>query len=133
MSETQNTISGRHFTGETLVVDGLAFDGCTLTDCRLIYRGGPPPAIKACRFDNCRWEFEDAAAQTLVFLTGLYHGGFESVVESTFDAVRAKARPATAPTTPSATSSTAARVAEITRRLAETPPIRIIKRPKPKT
>ncbi len=131
VSETQNPICNRHFKGESLIVDGLAFKGCRLTDCRLIYRGGPPPSIKACRFDNCRWEFEDAAAQSLVFLTGLHENGFDLVTESTFHAMRAKALPAKAPTTPSATSSTAIRAGEIAKRLAETPAVGALDQPKP--
>ncbi|MDJ0929595.1 hypothetical protein [Breoghania sp.] len=88
MSETQKTISGRHFLKETVVIDGRSLDNCTFRDCHLIYRGGEPPKIRGCSFDACRWEFEGEAAQTLLFLTGLYHGDFDSVVENTFEAIR---------------------------------------------
>ena len=128
MNETQKTISGRHFVNETMVMDGRSLDNCSFRDCRLVYRGGEPPKIRDCRFEACHWEFDDAAARTLQFLAGLYHGGFDGVVENTFAAIRDMAPEAPAPETPPAN----ARMTDLARRLADFPPVRIIKRPKPK-
>ena len=148
LSETQKTISGRHFIGETVVMDGLALQDCNFRDCRLVYRGGEPPKIRGCGFDGCRWEFDGAAALTLQFLAGLYHGGLEPVVEGTFASIRAMTPsdapglapgpapgPAAGPAAGRTTETRAdndSRMAQFARRLAEFPPVRIVKRPKPK-
>lgn len=126
MSETQKTISGRHFVSERVTVDGRSFADCRFSGCRLVYAGGEPPAIRGCAFDDCRWEFADGAARTLAFLGGLYQGGFESVVEETFAALRGQ------PTSPAQKPRPPARAPSFASRLAEFPPVRIVKRPKPK-
>lgn len=129
MNETKKTMTGKHFVSETVTLDGRGFVDCTFDRCRLVYAGGLPPGLSGCRFEGCTWEFDEAAARTLQFLTGLYHGGFQTVIESTFASIRATpTQPAGAPPAPGPTGPAAA----FARRLAEFPPIRIVKRPKPK-
>ncbi|PTW60067.1 hypothetical protein C8N35_10567 [Breoghania corrubedonensis] len=146
MSETQKTISGRDFISETIVIDGYSLENCRFRDCRLVYRGGEPPKIRGCRFDACRWEFDGAAARTLQFLAALHQGGFESVVEGTFASIRemtpapisaSVSAPVPVPAKESSTANAsqpqqAARMSDLARRLADFPPVRIIRRAKPK-
>ena len=55
------------------------------------YRGGTIPVVTGCHFDDCRWQFEDAAERTLVFLRAMFHGlgtGGRQLVESTLNQIR---------------------------------------------
>ena len=68
------THDSEDFTSRVIELDGNEYANCTFTNCRLVYRGGPVPGLVTCRFDRCAWEFQDAAARTVEFLRGLYHG-----------------------------------------------------------
>lgn len=135
MRNDSNSESKTHYADQIVALDGKVFDGCDFQRCRMVYKGGQPPKIVGCNFSDCLWEFEGAAAQTLTFLTGLYHGGFSAVVESTFENLRANPTPQkTAETQALETKTTIAEKpgAAIIRKLAEFPPIRIRRVAKPK-
>ena len=51
------------FHHETIALDGEAFSDCQFRDCRLVYAGGEPPVFTGCRFEDCEWRMEDAAAR----------------------------------------------------------------------
>ena len=57
--------SSTAFTRETVQLDGEYFDDCEFKKCRMVYAGGEAPAFVGCRFEDCDWKFEDAAARTL--------------------------------------------------------------------
>jgi hypothetical protein len=81
------TYKDQQFSGEPVEMDGSTFEGCTFTKCNLIYRGSTPPGLSGCRFEDCAWEFDDAAGRTIAFLRGLYHGMGDAgrrLVEDTF-------------------------------------------------
>ncbi|MBD9528661.1 hypothetical protein IB235_17735 [Paracoccus sp. PAR01] len=77
-------IENQTFRNETIEIDGIAFSMCTFENCTLVFRGGKPPGIMGCRFNDCFWSFGGPAANTMSFLTGLARGGMQSVVENTF-------------------------------------------------
>ncbi|MEM9733394.1 MAG: hypothetical protein AAF903_07895 [Pseudomonadota bacterium] len=79
---------GKTFRGGQIRVDGRQFIKCTFTDCQMVYEGGLPPALVGCYFTNCQWAFGGSAIHTLGFLSGLYAGGFDDLVENTFRGVR---------------------------------------------
>lgn len=79
---------GKSFRGGSITVDGRQFVNCQFADCQMVYEGGLPPALVGCSFTNCQWAFSSAAINTLGFLSGLYAGGFDGLVENTFHAVR---------------------------------------------
>ena len=79
------------FLNTTEVLDGNQYEQCTFQGCRVIYRGGDIPSLVNCHFDQCRWQFDDAALRTVSFLQGLYHGlgpAGSQMVEATFDVIR---------------------------------------------
>ena len=76
------------FRDATIALDGHAFVRCLFTNCRLVYSGGQPPTLDTCSFDRFTFEFDGAASLTLSFLALLYHGGFQRVVDDTFERIR---------------------------------------------
>jgi hypothetical protein len=52
------------------------------------YGGGGPPTLHGCTLGGCRWVFIGAADRTLQFMQAMYSGGFQDVVESTFEGIR---------------------------------------------
>jgi len=82
---------GKTFTGATEVIDGNQYNECSFQNCRLIYRGGEMPRISGCHFENCQWQFEEAAERTLIFMRQLYHGmgtGGAQLIEATLTQLR---------------------------------------------
>lgn len=86
-------IATSSFNGVRVELDNKEFTDCTFVNCLLIYAGGAPPSLVRCRFDNSGFEFTGAAANSLAFLSAIYHGFGEAgqvIVENTFDAIRAR-------------------------------------------
>jgi hypothetical protein len=79
---------GKTFTKTKVELDGQQFFNCTFEQCVMSYGGGGPPTLHGCTFGGCRWVFIDAADRTLQFMQAMYSGGFQDVVEPTFDAIR---------------------------------------------
>lgn len=67
---------------ETVPLDGESFSDCEFRECRLIYRGGEPPVFRDCRFDDCEWKFDDAAARTLVHMQRVWAAGGKAQVQA---------------------------------------------------
>lgn len=88
MSAGTTIFNGEVYDGKTIVLDGKQFEACRFITCVLVYRGGQIPAISNCNFNECSWEFEEAAGETLVFLAGLMQGGFSNLVEDIFASFR---------------------------------------------
>jgi len=78
----------RKFADQTIAIDGNQYIGCTLERCELVYRGGESTEISNCSLGSCRFTFEGPAGTTLNFLSEMYHGGFQSIVEATFNNIR---------------------------------------------
>jgi hypothetical protein len=74
--------------GREIVLDGSSFLRCRFEKCSLVYGGGALPVLSGCRFDDCSWSFAGAAANTVGFLSGLHNGGFEDLIEATFQQIR---------------------------------------------
>jgi hypothetical protein len=70
------------FNHETVVLDGEFYSDCEFRDCRLIYRGGEVPHFENCRFEECDWKFEDAAARTLAQLKLVWAVGGKAPVQA---------------------------------------------------
>lgn len=79
----------KKFKGERVVLDDKSFRDCTFKECELIYSGGVPPGFVDCEVDGgCRWTFDGAASNTVMFLRAMYHGGFRTIVDPTLDRIR---------------------------------------------
>jgi hypothetical protein len=70
------------FNHETITLDGERFSGCEFRECRMVYRGGEPPKFDDCRFDDCDWRFEDAAAHTLAYMKLLWAVGGKTSMQA---------------------------------------------------
>ena len=77
-----------NFANQDVDLDNNEFISCEFKSCNLIYHGGKPPSLVNCSFSNFRITFSGAASDTLSFMTGLYHGGFKSVIDATFGNIR---------------------------------------------
>ena len=67
---------------ETVALDGEAFSHCEFRACRLVYAGGEPPSFSGCRFDDCEWKYEEAAARTLSYLRQVWDAGAKTAVQA---------------------------------------------------
>ena len=86
---------GQHFSDARIAVDGGTFDGCTFERCTLIFSAMLPTQIMKCHFIDTKWEFSGPAQNTITFLAGLYRSGGKSLVENTFNKIRAGGGPPT--------------------------------------
>ncbi|WP_420408267.1 hypothetical protein [Hoeflea sp.] len=84
----QGRYKDRSFFEKTITLDGSGFVGCAFARCTMIYSGGEIPSLSGCRFDDCSWQFGGEAANTIAFLSGMYQGGFDRLIESTFHEIR---------------------------------------------
>jgi hypothetical protein len=80
------------FNHETVPLDGETFSDCEFRECRLVYAGGAPPAFDACRFEDCEWKFEDAAARTLGHLKLIWSLGAKAPVQAFIKEITGAAR-----------------------------------------
>lgn len=79
------------FKNQTIDIDFNQFSNCIFDGCTLVFHGYGVIGMDGCSFTNVNWAFKGAAAQTLQFMTGLYHGageGGKQLVESTFTNIR---------------------------------------------
>ncbi|MGJ8570395.1 MAG: hypothetical protein ACSHXI_06820 [Hoeflea sp.] len=127
MSEpVQGRFSSRNYVDNAVMLDGSVFTDCVFFKCAMIYSGGEIPVLSGCRFDDCSWQFGGDAANTIAFLSGMYQGGFDRLIESTFHEIRRGAMisqtapPASVPTE----TSVAAKLLK---------PLRIFRVPKPES
>jgi hypothetical protein len=70
------------FNHETVVLDGETFADCEFRACRMVYAGGELPTFSHCRFDECEWKLEDAAARTLAQLKLIWSVGGKAPVQA---------------------------------------------------
>ena len=82
---------GRKFENEPVDMDFNQFINCQFENCKLIYHGFGLIEMDGCNFVNVNWTFTDAAANTLKFMTELYHGageGGQQIINSTLENIR---------------------------------------------
>jgi hypothetical protein len=61
-------VSKRTFMRETVTLDGTRFENCRFIECHIVYSGGPAET-SVCEFSpNTVWDFQGAAATTMVVL-----------------------------------------------------------------
>ena len=78
------------FTGAKIQLDGNSFKKCVFEQCTLDYAGGKLPSMEDCSLNNSKLTFSNQAADTLSFLKAMYHGGFDKIVEQTFEDIKNK-------------------------------------------
>jgi hypothetical protein len=70
------------YSHETVLVEADTFSDCEFRDCRLVYTGGEPAVMTGCKFVDCEWKLEDAAANTLVHLKLMWTAGDKARVQA---------------------------------------------------
>jgi len=70
------------YSHETVALDGETFVDCEFRDCRLVYAGGEPPVFRDCKFHDCDWRQDDAAARTLAYLKVVWNAGGKATVQT---------------------------------------------------
>ncbi len=76
------------FENTTVALDGNTFEDCEFVNCILEYSGGKPPKMISCGLTKSTFSFSDQAADTVEFMKAMYHGGFKTVIEETFEQIR---------------------------------------------
>lgn len=78
------------FSDEHVDLDFNRFEGCTFENCTMVYHGFGAPYLKDNTFVNVRWNFADAAGNTMKFLSDLYQNEDESqqVVDALFEKIK---------------------------------------------
>jgi hypothetical protein len=82
------------FKDVTIFLDGSNFVECAFERCTLVYSGLMLVGLEANSFKQCKWEFSGSAQNTIVFMSVLYRGGAQELIEATFDNIRDKPNPA---------------------------------------
>lgn len=69
-----------------IVLDNVKFEHCRFQGAVLVYRGGLPPTVRNCTFENVSFEFEDAAGRTLALLQAMSStsSGLRNVFKASF-------------------------------------------------
>ena len=83
---------GESYKDKKIDMDFNEFVDCEFTKCELVFHGVGKIGMEGCSFSSVRWTFADAAANTVQFMTALYHGagpGGKQLIESTFENIRA--------------------------------------------
>lgn len=74
--------SGVLYNHETVPLDGETFEDCEFRSCRLVFSGGEPPSLVNCKYDDCEWKFDGAAAHTLAHLKLVWNAGGKAPVQA---------------------------------------------------
>jgi hypothetical protein len=80
------------FNHETVLLDGEDFVDCAFQTCKMVYAGGELPTFNDCRFDDCDWKFDDAAARTLAQLKQVWNAGGKASVQAMIKEITGVAR-----------------------------------------
>ncbi len=81
-----------NFNHQTIALDGESFADCEFVACRLTYAGGELPHFSDCRFQDCEWRHEDAAARTLSYLKLMWSVGQKPAVQTAIKDITVAAR-----------------------------------------
>jgi hypothetical protein len=84
--------SGVSYNHQTVLLDGESYSDCSFASCRLVYAGGEAPRFDRCRFEDCDWKLEEAAAQTLSFLKLMWTVGAKAAVQATIKEITVATR-----------------------------------------
>jgi hypothetical protein len=84
------------FEDQIIQLDGNKYIRCKFQRCTLQFGGLADVSLENCEFHRSSWSFTEAAARTIQFMTGLYHGageGGRELIEKTFENIRQKRHP----------------------------------------
>jgi hypothetical protein len=65
------TNKGSTYKNKTVTLDGNYYEDGIFIECRLVYSGTGPVGLDGCKFHDCTFGFEGAAANAVAFLNAL--------------------------------------------------------------
>ena len=84
------TYEKRSFVDQAMVIDGNEYTDCRFERCELIFTGALLPKLVRNHFQDCKYTFDGPAARTVQFMSALYSGGAQQLIEATFENIRGK-------------------------------------------
>jgi hypothetical protein len=78
---------GKTFTTSRVRMDNEEFHNCRFERCVMVYAGAGGVVMDHCSFNDCRFEFEGAAGNTVKMMSALYQLSSD-LIERTFDNIR---------------------------------------------
>jgi hypothetical protein len=78
----------QNFSRTRIALDGCSFDECRFEHCHFVFNGYMGVTLTGCTFEGCTWEFAGPAANTITFMTALYGGGSQELIEATIRKIR---------------------------------------------
>ncbi|MEM7348552.1 MAG: hypothetical protein AAF485_30360 [Chloroflexota bacterium] len=79
--------TNQQYSNEDIVIDGNTYNGCSFSDCRLIYKGGDSPNFNDCTVRKSDLQLEGSAANTTEYLQSLYQVGLRGGVDRILDGI----------------------------------------------
>ena len=78
------------FENERIELHGKSFQGCTFTNCELVFDGDRSPTFDRNKFIDTVFVVTGAAVRTLYFLGNIYHAGEggQEIVETMFSDIK---------------------------------------------
>jgi len=76
------------FHGKRIQLDGSSFTECVFESCRLHFAGNLGLEMHGCKYNNCTWHLDGAAAEAVKFMAAVYQNGGVALIETTFDQIR---------------------------------------------
>ena len=87
-SPEREAVLEQQFVSERVEIDGKHFEDSRFDTCTLVYRGGVFLNFVRCDFAAPRIMFKEAAQSTIQFMSAIYNGIDERIIEKTFDEIR---------------------------------------------
>ena len=78
------------FTKKRIQLDGASFINCTFRECRLVFSAFMRFELTGSSIQNCGYDFEGPAMETVRFMKTIYHAGGDgaALIESIFEDIR---------------------------------------------
>ena len=72
-------LDSSQFENQQVRLDGNEYNNCVFNSCTILYSGMGTVHLYECDFNNCKWQFDGPAANTINFLAGVYRMGGDFV------------------------------------------------------
>ena len=80
----------KKYSDARIAIDGSSFYGCTFDQCTFVFSGLLPVVLEGSTFNDCKWEFDGPARNTIEFMRAMHEGGARDLIEGTIEKIRGK-------------------------------------------
>lgn len=95
------SVSGKNFGTERVILDGKRFENCTFHNTELIFEGTKPYSLIGCKLTNPTFSLAKYSALSTQMLSIIYKDpAFKGLVEQTFENLRSGTIPSAPPAAP---------------------------------